>query len=90
MKVSLKKAAIRKDLGGAFQKYLAHGQIKPTSHLVRSLKDMDIFDFSIEETGSRDLGIAGLGWINFVGAEQTFRLYVPKGVSVYGSRCKVK
>jgi ribosome biogenesis GTPase A len=88
--VSLKKAAIRKDLGGAFQKYLAHGQIKPTSHLVKSLKDMDIFDFSIEETGSRDLGIAGLGWINFVGAEQTFRLYVPKGVSVYGSRCKVK
>lgn len=88
--IGLKKATIRKDLGEAFLKYLGHNQLHPSSHLVRSLKDMDIFDFQIEETGSRDLGIAGLGWINFAGAEQTFRIYVPKGVSVYGSRCKVK
>lgn len=87
--VVLKKAAIRKDVNLAFDKYRSKG-LYPVSAQLKALKDFDIFDFQIEETGSRDLGIAGLGWINFPGGKQTFRLYVPKGVSVYGSRCKVK
>lgn len=88
--VTVKKVSIRKDIGVAFEKFVSNGQLQPRSTQIKSMKDLDIFDFTIDEEGSRDLGIAGLGWINFVGAKQTFRVYVPKGVSVYGSRCKVK
>jgi ribosome biogenesis GTPase A len=88
--VSLRKGLARKDRKEAFQRMLQRGQLQPQSAVVSSLKDMDVFDFQIDEKGSRDLGIGGYGWVNFTGAGQTFRVYVPKGVSIYGSRCKVK
>jgi hypothetical protein len=28
--------------------------------------------------------------VSFAGADQTFRLYVPKGVSIYYTRAKIK
>jgi ribosome biogenesis GTPase A len=74
----------------AFQKSLAKGSLKPTTHLVKSLKDLDVYDVAVDELGSRDLGIAGLGWFNFPGWGETFRIYVPKGVSIYTSRAKIK
>ncbi|MCI1244961.1 MAG: hypothetical protein LKG11_03335 [Bacilli bacterium] len=88
--VSLRKIAAPGDIAESFRKRLEKGGLAPTTHLIRDQRDFDVFDFKVEEEGSRDLGIAGLGWINFKGAKETFRVYVPKGVSVYGSRCKVK
>lgn len=81
---------LKKDLDGEWKKNLEKKILKPASSLVTSLLDMDVFDFEVVEEGRRDIGIAGLGWFSFTGAQQTFRLYVPKGVGVYGSRAKVK
>jgi hypothetical protein len=64
--------------------------LSPSLEGVSSLLDMDIFDFPVSEKGRRDIGVAGLGWFSFEGSNQTFRLYVPKGIGVYGSRAKVK
>jgi 30S ribosome assembly GTPase len=74
----------------AFQKSLAKDALKPSTHLVKALKDLDVYDVVVDELGSRDLGIAGLGWFNFPGLGETFRIYVPKGVSIYTSRAKIK
>ncbi|MBQ4255339.1 MAG: hypothetical protein II721_05015, partial [Bacilli bacterium] len=52
--------------------------------------DFDAFDIAVEEKGQRDIGIEGLGWISFQGNGQTFTVMVPKGVSVYTSRAKIK
>lgn len=88
--VEIKKITAKKDMDEEFKKALAKETCIPTSRLVSSLRDLDVFDFPVEETGSRDIGIAGLGWMNFVGENQLFRLFVPKGCGVYGSRAKVK
>jgi|LAHS01.1.fsa_nt_gb ribosome biogenesis GTPase A len=87
--VSLKKV-ISRHMDEEFKKSLEKKSLKPESDLVSSLLDMDVFDFPVSETNRRDIGIAGLGWISFEGKEQTIRLYVPKGIGVYGSRTKVK
>lgn len=62
----------------------------PLSKEVNSINDFDIFDLEIEEQGSRDIGICGLGWFNFNGEHQVFRIYVPKGIALYTSRAKVE
>ncbi len=54
------------------------------------LSDFDAFDIGVEEKGSRDIGIAGLGWINFQGDEQTWRVFTPKNVAIYVTRAKIK
>lgn len=73
-----------------FLRNLARGLVKPVSKNLQTLKDFDIYDIHIDEKGPRDLGIHGLGWFTFVGENQTIRLYVPKGVSFYTTRSKVK
>lgn len=88
--VEIRKVLAKKDMDEEFKKSLQKEALSPTSRLVSSLRDLDVFDFPVEETGSRDIGIAGLGWENFQGQGQLFRLYVPKGCGVYGSRAKVK
>ncbi len=65
------------------------GNIKPCSSRFTSFSQYDCYDFQITEEGSRDIGILGLGWINFTGKNQTFRIFVPKGVYVYTTRAKV-
>jgi len=72
-----------------FIRQITRNYIKPTSKNFQSLKDFDVYDISVDETGSRDIGINGLGWISFVGANQTFRIFVPKGVSFYTTRSKI-
>ena len=53
---------------------------------------MEIFDIAINnESGSyRDLGFAGLGWVSMKATNQKLRVYVPKCLSIYTSRPKVK
>lgn len=69
---------------------LLEREADPFDKAITSLKDFDIYDFPIEEEGRRDIGIAGLGWLSFTSRHETFRVYVPKGIGVYGSRAKVK
>ena len=55
-----------------------------------SLKDMDVFEVSIDETNPRDLGFAGIGWFSLEGAGTRLRVYLPKGAGLYTSRAKVR
>lgn len=72
------------------QNLLKKKTIKPSSDNFNDLKDYDIYELDINEEGKRDLGVLGLGWINFEGKKQKFRIYIPKGVYVYTTRSKVK
>lgn len=68
----------------------AYSKVSPTIESVQSIKDMDVFDFSFDEEKLRDIGIAGLGWFSFYSySGLKLRLYVPKGIGVYGSRSKI-
>ncbi len=79
---------------GDVEKFLASnlkkGTLKPHSDNIRDIKDFDAYDIEIAETGERDIGIAGLGWVHLEGNNQVFRIHVPKGVYVYTTRSKVK
>ena len=55
----------------------------------RGPSDFDAFDISIGESGLRDIGVEGLGWISFLGKRQNFRIYVPKGVALYYNSAKL-
>ena len=83
-----------KSIVGDNSKYIANvfskGSLKPASEKIKSIKDFDVYEFQITEKGGRDIGILGLGWINFNGNKQSFRVYVPKGVYVYTTRSKIK
>lgn len=69
----------------------ATSRVFPTIDSVQCLKDMDVFDFSFDEGKLRDIGVAGLGWVTFESYKGLkLRLYVPKGIGVYGSRSKVE
>jgi 30S ribosome assembly GTPase len=88
--VSLKKFSSLDKAEGDFEKGILKRVFTPTSALLRNVKDMDVIDIVVDETGSRDIGISGLGWFSFIGNKQSFRLYVPRGVSIYTSRSKIK
>lgn len=76
--------------GEQFIKYILQKKNnKPLSENFQNVSDFDAYDFHITEEGSRDIGIAGLGWFSFEGNNQVFRVFVPKGVYVYTSRSKV-
>ncbi len=63
---------------------------KPLPMNKLSLKDMDVFEVSIDETNPRDLGFAGIGWFSLEGAGTRLRVYLPKGAGLYTSRAKVR
>jgi hypothetical protein len=88
--VEIKRVHPSKKMDEDYKKSLEKKLLSPSLEGVSSLLDMDIFDFPVSEKGRRDIGVAGLGWFSFEGSNQTFRLYVPKGIGVYGSRAKVK
>ncbi|MCQ2771981.1 MAG: hypothetical protein MJ238_01720 [Bacilli bacterium] len=56
---------------------------------LKSSRDFDAFEITIDEEGYRDVGISGLGWISFKGEGQKLRIYVKIGIGVYGSEAKV-
>lgn len=88
--VDTKRLPGSKDSETEIGKCLERKAFHPSSLLLKSIKDFDVFEIAVEEKGQRDLGIAGLGWFSFIGDEQTFRLYVPRGVTVYSSRSKIE
>ncbi len=73
-----------------FNGILEKGDQTNTSYKFRNLSDFDIYDFEITEKGERDIGVLGLGRIQFKGNNQKFRIFVPKGVYVYTTRAKLK
>lgn len=72
-----------------FVQLVSRKALKPSFNRIKSAKDLDIFDIQVTESNYRDIGIQGLGWFNFKAKKQTFRIYVPKGVSIYTSRPKI-
>ena len=86
--VQLKKHSNRK-CEERFVSAIAKKAIKPYYSKIKTVKDMDVFEIKITEANYRDIGIQGLGWFNFLAKGQTFRIYVPKGVSIYTSRPKI-
>ena len=86
--VTFKK--ISRNVDGAFIKAIEKETVHPICRTAKALNEFDAFEITVDETGSRDIGIEGLGWINFAADGQTWRIYVPKGVSVYTTRAKIK
>ena len=76
-------------LAASFFRRLRDGRVKVYDPDFKQASDFDAFSIHVEESGSRDIGIEGLGWFNFEAGNQTFRIMVPKGVSVYTSRAKI-
>ncbi len=79
-----------KALEGSFFRRLKDGKVGVYDPSYDEPADFDAFDIEVTETGKRDIGIEGLGWFSFEADKQTFRIMVPKGVSVYTSRTKIK
>ena len=87
--IKIKKVGAKDDKDGKLVEAVEDG-VFPSLAGLESLKDFDAFDITVEDKGQRDIGIAGLGWFSFVGNNQTFRIFVPKGVGIYSSRTKIK
>ena len=69
------------------------GQLKPSLQRIKTTKDMEIFEIEFKSGKKpvyRDLGFAGLGWVSIKTTNQKIRVYVPKGISIYTSRPKVR
>lgn len=87
---SPKVEIMKKHNSSSFFKMLEKGELRPSIKGVSSSLDFDAFEIEVEEKGSRDIGIEGLGWFSFEGNGEKFRIFLPKGVSVYTSRAKIK
>ncbi len=83
--IKQKRLSAEKQLRANFKKPYA----KPVSANYTQFNEFDAYDITIEEEGKRDIGILGLGWFSFTGKNQTFRIFVPKGVYVYTTRAKL-
>ena len=78
------------DSEALFFKKLEHSSLVPASYKGHAPADYDAYELTIDESGQRDIGIAGLGWFSFTGKKQKWRIYVLKGVGLYATRAKVK
>ena len=70
-------------------KLIEYKAIKPRLTRTKTITDFDVYEIDIDENGERDIGIQGLGWFTFKADAQSFRIFVPKGVSIYTSSSKV-
>lgn len=86
--VDIKKASSR-DNASLFFKKIVSKKLKPTKKGYDSARDFDTYEVEIDKKGNKDIGIEGLGFISFKAVGQTFRVHVPKGVSIYVSNTKV-
>lgn len=86
--VQLKKHSNKK-CEEKFVQAISKKAIKPYYSKIKTVKDLDVFEIKVTEANYRDIGIQGFGWFNFLAKDQTFRIYVPKGVSIYTSRPKI-
>ena len=80
------------DVESKFIKLNKKGELVPSLSKIKSTKDMEVFEIQMtnDVPTYRDLGFTGLGWVNYKATNQKIRVYVPKGVSIYTSRPKVK
>ena len=77
---------------GFMKSLIRKQQTKPISKKITSSKDFDLYEINVDYGGNRefiDISIAGLGWISFKDRQQTIRIYVPKGVSIYHGLAKL-
>lgn len=67
-------------------------ELMPSLPKVKSTKDMEVFEIDTKNNEScyRDIGFTGLGWVSVKAKNHKLRIYVPKGVSIYTSRPKVR
>lgn len=86
--VELKKLSGQR-VDDKFIQLVLRKRLVPSLPKIRSGKDLDVFEITITESNYRDIGVQGLGWVNFKAANQTFRICLPKGVAIYSSRPKV-
>lgn len=86
-RVQLKKLSRGKPLE-KFYDLVRKGSLRPSGRR-RKPSDFDIYDLVVDEQHLRDIGIQGFGWFSFRGRGQTFRIAVPKGVSIFTSRAKI-
>lgn len=73
-----------------FSRWLKSKSVKPISPTHNDLSQFDVYDIEVTETGDRDIGFDGIGWMSFKGDNQKFRIYVPKFVKIYTTRSKIK
>ena len=75
-----------------FVKLIEDGELVPSLSKIKSISDMEAFDVLMGNTNGsyRDIGFSGLGWVSLKSKGQKLRIYVPKGVSIYTSRPKVR
>ena len=80
------------DIESKFIKLNKRKELFPSLSRIESPKDMEIFEinFNNEKSSARDIGFTGLGWVSAQIKKQKIRVYVPKGVSIYTSKPKVK
>ncbi len=80
------------DVESKFIKLNKKGELVPSLSKIKSTKDMEVFEIAMTNKTPtyRDLGFSGLGWVNMKATNQKLRVYVPKGVSIYTSRPKIK
>lgn len=80
------------DIEGKFIKLNKKKELIPSHSKIKSTKDMEVFEIEMQDGDGRyrDIGIAGLGWISMRSMNQTIRIYLPKGVSLYTSRPKIE
>ncbi|MEG1222082.1 MAG: GTPase [Bacilli bacterium] len=88
-KIEIKPFKLTDEIDSVFYNYINKKYFKPVSKMLDGPEKFDIYDVVITEEGQRDIGILGLGWISFVGKNQTFRVTVPKGVFLYTTRAKI-
>lgn len=62
---------------------------KHPSYKYDNLTKFDAYELTVEDEGERSIGILGLGWFQFIGKNQVFRIYVPEGIFVYTTRAKL-
>ncbi len=86
--VELKKSSARNN-EQLFSKRISARKLYPIKKGCESIRDFDTYEIEIDMRGTKDIGIEGLGFISFKAQGQTFRIYVPKGVSIYVSNTKV-
>ena len=80
---------IKKNSDVRFIKAIEKKSVKPVLNRTKTIYDFDVYEVDIDENGERDIGIQGLGWFTFKAEDQAFRIFVPKGVSIYTSSTKV-
>ncbi len=77
------KRSLLSNADKTFDTLVSQNRIRPTSKLVKSFQDLEAFEVAIVDKGRLDIGIVGLGWINFAGNKQNIRILAPKGVGIY-------